>query len=121
MPSPTFTLVQTYAGGRLPITHFDLYRLTAADELVEIGFDDARLDGAVLVEWPERAGDRLPADRLDVALAIAGAGRRATITGAGTWPERLSRSRAVRAFLDLSGYAGARPSAPPGRRLDADL
>ena len=107
VPSPTFTLVQAYSGGRVPIAHFDLYRLTAPDELVEIGFDDARLDGAVLVEWPERAGDRLPPDRLEVALEIVDRGRRAKVTTAGSWPERMARSRAARAFLDRSGYSGA--------------
>jgi tRNA threonylcarbamoyl adenosine modification protein YjeE len=106
VPSPTFTLVQTYPG-RVAIAHFDLYRLSDAGELDEIGFEDAVAEGAVLVEWPERAGDRLPAERLDIALEIAGAGRRAVLRPGGTWPARLSRSRAVRAFLDGAGWPGA--------------
>ena len=60
VPSPTFTLVQTYATGGLTVAHFDLYRLAGSAELDETGFVDAALDGAVLVEWPERGGDRLP-------------------------------------------------------------
>lgn len=107
VPSPTFTLVQTYAGGRLTVSHFDLYRLATSDELDEIGFADAALEGAVLVEWPERAGGRLPAERLDIALAIAGGGRRATVGGQGTLPTRLRRSRAARAFLEGGGWRGA--------------
>jgi tRNA threonylcarbamoyl adenosine modification protein YjeE len=107
VPSPTFTLVQTYSGGRMPVAHFDLYRVVAADELGEIGFDDAALDGAVLVEWPDRAGSSLPAERLDIGFEIAGAGRRASLTGGGTWPARLARSLAFRAFLDRSGWRGA--------------
>jgi tRNA threonylcarbamoyl adenosine modification protein YjeE len=106
VPSPTFTLVQTYPG-RVAVAHFDLYRLSDAGELDEIGFDDAIGEGAALVEWPERAGGRLPADRLDVELEIAGWGRRATLRTGGTWAARLARSRAVRAFLDASGWRGA--------------
>src|SRR5262245_12447519 len=52
VPSPTFTLVQTYAAGRLPVAHFDLYRLSGPDEIDEIGLDEALATGAVLVEWP---------------------------------------------------------------------
>src|SRR6185312_5923288 len=82
-------------------------RLADASELDEIGFEDAVAEGAVLVEWPERAGDRLPADRLDIGLEIAGSGRRATLRAGGAWMSRLERSRAVRAFLDASGWSGA--------------
>ncbi|MBZ0229220.1 MAG: tRNA (adenosine(37)-N6)-threonylcarbamoyltransferase complex ATPase subunit type 1 TsaE [Bauldia sp.] len=107
VPSPTFTLVQTYDLGRLALAHFDLYRLSSPDELEEIGLDEALADGAALVEWPERAGHHLPPDRLDIALEIAGTGRRAVVTGGGTLPQRLARSRAIRDFLDRSGFAGA--------------
>lgn len=107
VPSPTFTLVQTYAGGRFPLAHFDFYRLSSADELDEIGFDDALAEGAVLVEWPERAPSRLPAERLDLAFEIAGSGRRLRIAGEGTLPGRFHRSRAIRAFLDSAGWKGA--------------
>ncbi|HVY19235.1 MAG TPA: tRNA (adenosine(37)-N6)-threonylcarbamoyltransferase complex ATPase subunit type 1 TsaE [Bauldia sp.] len=106
VPSPTFTLVQTYATPRLAVAHFDLYRL-GPDDLDEIGFDDAALNGAVLVEWPERAGDRLPAERLDVALAVAGSGRRATVSGGAQLMARFAQSRRARALLDANGWAGA--------------
>ena len=107
VPSPTFTLIQTYVAGRLTVAHFDLYRTTNPNELDEIGFADAARDGAVLVEWPERAGGRLPPDRLDIALEIAGTGRRATVSGGGTWSGRLARSRAARSLLDRSGWSSA--------------
>src|SRR3989442_10751869 len=60
VPSPTFTLVQSYDTSPR-IAHFDLYRLKSAREMEELGFEDALTDGAVLVEWPERAPEVLPA------------------------------------------------------------
>ncbi len=109
VPSPTFTLVQTYALGRLPIAHFDLYRLAAPEELDEVGLDEALTSGAALIEWPERAGTRLPrTNRLDIAFDIAGEGRVAAIAGSPDVLARLARSRAIRAFLDRAGWAGAR-------------
>jgi tRNA threonylcarbamoyladenosine biosynthesis protein TsaE len=55
VPSPTFTLVQIYDGPDCPIHHFDLYRIEAADELTELGIEEALADGITLIEWPERA------------------------------------------------------------------
>jgi hypothetical protein len=107
VPSPTFTLLQTYAAGRLTVSHFDLYRLADASELDEIGFDEALAEGAVLVEWPDRAGDRLPAPRLDLALDLAGEGRRASLSATGGLAARFARSHAIRAFLDGAGWPGA--------------
>jgi len=88
VPSPTFTLVQFYEGADFPLAHFDLYRLTRADEAYEIGLDEALEDGAVLIEWPERLEERLPADRLDVEIEPHGAGRRARLTAHGAWEGR---------------------------------
>jgi len=97
VPSPTFTLVQTYDrlgadGTPLQLWHFDLYRLGAPDEVDELGWEEALADGAVLVEWPDRLGARLPGDRLDVALGFdaAGTGRRAVLqSAADAWGPRL--------------------------------
>jgi len=92
VPSPTFTLVQFYGGEALPLAHFDLYRLTRADEAYEIGLDEALEDGAAIIEWPERLEGRLPADRLDIELSIVGSAgdetRRARLTPHGNWKGR---------------------------------
>jgi tRNA threonylcarbamoyladenosine biosynthesis protein TsaE len=88
VPSPTFTLVQSYDGLHFPIAHFDLYRLARADEVYEIGLDEALEDGAALIEWPERLEGRLPPDRLDIEIALDGEGRRARLTGHGAWEGR---------------------------------
>jgi tRNA threonylcarbamoyl adenosine modification protein YjeE len=68
VPSPTFTLLQAYDLPGLTVTHADLYRLADPSEVLELGLDEAWEQGAVLVEWPERAGDLLPAERLTVRL-----------------------------------------------------
>ena len=68
VPSPTFTLVQTYQGPDFPVAHFDLYRLASPQEVFELGFDEALDEGAAVVEWPQRLGARLPPDRLDIEL-----------------------------------------------------
>lgn len=91
-PSPTFTLVQFYAAPALALAHFDLYRLTRADEAYEIGLDEALDDGAAIIEWPERLEGRLPSDRLDIEIEIIGEGaaqrRLARLTPHGAWEGR---------------------------------
>ncbi len=64
VPSPTFTLVQTYDsaatdGTALPVYHFDLYRLDHPDDAYELGIEDAFADGICLIEWPDKLGDAL--------------------------------------------------------------
>lgn len=88
VPSPTFTLVQFYEGPRLKVAHFDLYRVSNPGEAYEIGLDEALEDGAAVIEWPERLAGRLPADRLDVEIAIEGEGRRARLSPHGAWEGR---------------------------------
>lgn len=67
--SPSFTLMRMYTDGRLPVYHFDLYRLDGADELAEIGFDDyAGAGGVCIAEWADRIPEALPERRLDVFI-----------------------------------------------------
>ncbi len=89
VPSPTFTLVQTYDGERGELWHVDLYRLKQPDDAWELGLEDAFMDAACLIEWPERLEGRLPTDRLEVALTPAGEGRRAVLDAHGAWRARL--------------------------------
>ena len=85
VPSPTYTLVQTYRIGAVEMIHADLYRLGDASELVELGLDDAMSGPAIcLIEWPDRL-DHAPMEALHITLAPDGPGRRATLNG----PSRL--------------------------------
>lgn len=80
VPSPTYTLVEPYVLSRGLVYHIDLYRITAEDELLYLGWDDFD-DGLRLVEWPERVpGLRAQADMV-LTLGYEGTGRRATLTG----------------------------------------
>jgi tRNA threonylcarbamoyl adenosine modification protein YjeE len=84
VPSPTFTLVQSY-DTHPPVAHYDFYRLKSGRELEELGFDDALADGAVLVEWPERAPEALPPEALHVRLGARDGARIARLTGPARW------------------------------------
>ena len=114
VPSPTFSIVQTYDVSGGMITHCDLYRLDGEDAAAELGLDEALAHGCLLVEWPERAPafvTNLSADRLDIVVAEADGGKRRSVhmTGHGRWGLRLARMGEIEAFLASSGWAAARP------------
>ncbi|WP_323760581.1 tRNA (adenosine(37)-N6)-threonylcarbamoyltransferase complex ATPase subunit type 1 TsaE [Maricaulis sp.] len=96
-PSPTYTIIQTYDWGPDELWHADLYRIESADELDELGLDDAFGDVAMLIEWPDRLFGLVPADRLELQLEMTGESpgatmdipRRAGLTGFGEWEARL--------------------------------
>ncbi len=113
VPSPTFTLVQSYAG-RVPVSHFDLYRLGSPSELDELGFEESLGEGAAVIEWPEKAGDRLPAAAITVSLMQEGDGRHAILAGRGSAMDRIDRSLAIRDFLAGAGSAEAERIPFPG-------
>jgi tRNA threonylcarbamoyl adenosine modification protein YjeE len=94
VPSPTFTLVQSYELPGLEVAHSDLYRLADAGDIEELGLEECWQRGALLVEWPERAAWLWPVERLTVTLAPAPAGgadaRLATLAGSGRWVKLLA-------------------------------
>ncbi|RST30847.1 tRNA (adenosine(37)-N6)-threonylcarbamoyltransferase complex ATPase subunit type 1 TsaE [Sphingomonas ginkgonis] len=89
VPSPTFAIVQPYEHLPLPIWHADLYRLEDPDELEELGLDSALEDGALLVEWPSRAGSGAWRQALRLSLAFGeGGARRLTAEPPASWEDR---------------------------------
>ena len=92
VPSPTFTLAQPYESALgLTIWHFDLYRLDEPEEALELGIEDAFIDGASLIEWPENLGGLLPEDHLSLALDFADQKglRDITLSGGPSWTARI--------------------------------
>jgi hypothetical protein len=119
VPSPTFTLMQSYELPRFALVHADLYRLSGAAELAELGFDDLPEGAVVLMEWPDRAAGFLPPDRLDITFTLAPAlgpeTRNARFVGYGSFAARAERIALVRSFLDESGFGEAQR-----RRMQGD-
>jgi len=112
-PSPTFTLVQSYDTPRGPVLHADLYRVRTPDELDDIGLVEDLDRIVTLVEWPDRAGNRLPAGRrLDIVLDVdpdnPETGRIATLAGGVLWRQRLAIALAARRLIDSAGWSAAR-------------
>jgi tRNA threonylcarbamoyl adenosine modification protein YjeE len=118
VPSPTFTILQSYDLPRFPLVHIDLYRTSRADELAEIGFDDLPKAAVVLLEWPDRAGNALPPDRFEVTLTLAPKlkleFRLARVTGLGACARRVQRMAALRSFIAECGYGEAERRPIPG-------
>ena len=102
VPSPTFTLVQSYPRRPAEVWHFDLYRIERQEEVYELGIEEALAEGITLIEWPERMESLLPEDHLDITLTYQKAedaagdggsapqGRLARLQGGGDWPQRLA-------------------------------
>ena len=91
VPSPTFTLVQSYEFAAFTLWHFDLYRIEQPTDVLELGFDDALDDGVSLIEWPARMGSLIPAERLDVTLTqgLDDDSRQVRLEAHGAWVDRL--------------------------------
>jgi tRNA threonylcarbamoyl adenosine modification protein YjeE len=118
VPSPTFTLAQSYDLPAFPLVHADLYRINDASELEEIGLSPLPEGTVALIEWPERAPAALPQDRIDIALnhrpALGSTARAAEITGYGKAAAQVARLKALRQFLTEAGFADAKRQRMPG-------
>src|SRR5882762_7590269 len=106
VPSPTFTLAQSYELP-FPLIHADLYRINDSSELEEIGLSPLAEGTLALIEWPERAPDALPEDRIDIAFshrpALGSNARAAEITGYGKAAAQVERLASLRKFLEDAG------------------
>ncbi|WP_026088183.1 tRNA (adenosine(37)-N6)-threonylcarbamoyltransferase complex ATPase subunit type 1 TsaE [Bartonella rattaustraliani] len=99
VPSPTFTLVQSYQLSQLEIIHADLYRLSIAEEVDELGLHETREQRILLIEWPEKAENLLGPVTFALTLRHEGYGRHVTLTSAQHAMERFQRSFVIRTFL----------------------
>jgi tRNA threonylcarbamoyladenosine biosynthesis protein TsaE len=81
VPSPTFTLIQSYDGGAVPIIHADLYRLSHPDDIAELGLEEAMGTAICLIEWPDRLPQTAHQGALHLRFSVEGDGRRVTATG----------------------------------------
>lgn len=80
VPSPTFTLLQTYSAEAFDIYHYDLYRLEKPAEIFELGVEEAFYSGVSLVEWPERMGSFSPRNMWQVKIEMTSEGRKITVS-----------------------------------------
>ena len=99
VPSPTFTLVQTYNELRLPVSHADLYRISSPEEIFELGFEQALDNGVLIVEWPDKAEGLLPRATFSLKILEDNDGRSVTISVGDEAALRLRRTAVIRDFL----------------------
>lgn len=88
VPSPTYTLVQTYNLPNYELWHCDLYRLKQPDEIYEIGLLEAFDDAVCFIEWPDKMGNYLPEDALCIDISFKGEGRVLTLNA--LWDDKLT-------------------------------
>ena len=117
VPSPTFTLAQSY-DLPFPLLHADLYRINDSSELEEIGLSPLPEGTLALIEWPERAADALPEDRIAIAFshrpALGSTARAAEITGYGRAAAQVTRLSNLRKFLSDAGFLDTARERMPG-------
>ena len=105
VPSPTFTLVQTYELDGTAVAHMDFYRLEEPAEIDELGIDEALDAGTVIVEWPSRAADLLPPGGLLIELSEKDGGRSAHLTSSNeSWRARLDKLQHIDDLLAAGGW-----------------
>lgn len=104
VPSPTFSLVQSYDQTRVPVTHADLYRLNSQEELQELGLEETIGFGLLVVEWPEKLKSLPTIDILRIKLCTSTHGRLAELQPNGSWVQALNRLNTIRQFLDKNDW-----------------
>lgn len=89
VPSPTYTLVETYDAPAFTVWHFDLYRLTSPEQIWELGVEEALDQGVTIIEWPDIGGGAVPSDALRISLTMEGVSRKVEISAGPSWAGRV--------------------------------
>ncbi|MDP8995886.1 MAG: tRNA (adenosine(37)-N6)-threonylcarbamoyltransferase complex ATPase subunit type 1 TsaE, partial [Pseudomonadota bacterium] len=100
VPSPTFTLVQTYDDLRVPVAHVDLYRLGTTGDLAELGLEELAKTHLLLIEWPQDSCEKLSVDWLHLTLSGSGTNRDLAVDAHGAWAKVLQRNAEIETFLN---------------------
>lgn len=106
IPSPSFSLVQSYDALRVPVVHADLYRISSPAEVAELGLEEFLAKSLMIIEWPEKLPENISPDHLKISFTGSGGTRDLKLEAAGKWIEILKRDEAIKAFVDQSQVAG---------------
>lgn len=106
IPSPSFSLVQSYEALRVPVVHVDLYRVNSAAEVNELGLEEFLAKSLMIIEWPEKLPEKITPDHLKISFTGSGDSRDLKLEAAGKWIEILTRDGAIKRFVDQSQVSG---------------
>lgn len=106
VPSPSFSLIQTYEALRVPVAHIDLYRVQSPLEVAELGLEEFIEKYLVIIEWPEKLDKNISPDCLEISVSGSGEDRNIKFFATGKWIEVLKRNKAINGFVDQSGMRG---------------
>ncbi len=108
IPSPSFSIIQSYDNTRIPIAHIDLYRLTNKSQIAELGLDELVTTHLAIVEWPELLGETVESAKLSLHFSGSGQTRQVKLKAEGAWADQLHRNDQIEEFLSTSAWRGAR-------------
>ena len=106
IPSPSFSLVQSYDALRVPVVHVDLYRINSAAEVTELGLEEFLAKSLMIIEWPEKLPENISPDCLKISFTGSGYTRDLKLEAAGKWIEILKRDEAIKGFVNQSQVNG---------------
>lgn len=106
IPSPSFSLVQSYDTIRVPVVHVDLYRISSPAEVTELGLEEFLAKYLMIIEWPEKLPENISPDRLKIVFSGSGEARDLKLEASGKWVEILKRDEAINGFVNQSQVSG---------------
>ena len=107
IPSPSFSLVQTYSETRIKICHVDLYRVKSTDEVIELALDELAKDHLLIVEWPEKLPELSLSSVLKLSFSGQGEARLIDVQASGLWAKAFTRDHEIEKFIAASSWSNA--------------